>query len=162
MKTVNRMFDNTLNAISNRHLTKGRGMPMRIMTLALCSALLLPGIAMAKKPQPTPGCTILMDDVIYTDNSYPVKVVRVPSYPGAWRNPTFTIEANYTGSIKTYIVEIQPSLANVFSVTYVNAVLFVPDDVTFAETATISATVEEPLNNRKIQTTTCSKTVSVQ
>ena len=160
MKTVNRMFDNTLNATSNRHLTRGRGMPMRIMALALCSALLLPGIAMAKKPQPTPGCAVLMDKDILVGNSYPVKVVRDPSYPGAWHNPTFTIEASYTGSIETDFAAIQPSLANVFDVTYVNAILTVPIDA--AGTATISVTVEEPLNKRKVETTTCSTTVNVQ
>jgi hypothetical protein len=164
MKTVNRMFDNTLNATSNRHLTRGLGMPLRITALALCSALLLPGIAMAKKPQTSvaPGCVILTDEVVYPGNSYAVKVVRDPSYPDAWRNPTFTIEASYTDSTKAGSVEIQPSLANVFSVTYVKAVLTVPDDASFGGTATILATVEEPLNKRKVQTTTCSTTASVQ
>ena len=164
MKSVNEIYANTVNTIRNCHRQPSRGMQSRVTILALCTALLLPGIAMAKKPQPssTPGCVILMDEVIYTGNSYAVKVVRDPSYPDAWRNPTFTIEASYAGSMQTVSVEIQPSLANVFSVTYVNAVLVVPDDATFAGTATILATVEEPLNKRKIKTTTCSTTASVQ
>ena len=163
MKSVNRIYANTVNTIRNCHRQPSRSMQSRITILALCTALLLPGIAMAKKPQTssTPGCVILMDEVIYTGHSYAVKVVRDPSYPDAWRNPTFTIEASYAGSMQTVSVEIQPSLANVFSVTYVKADLVVPDDTTFAGTAKISVTVEEPLNKRKVETTTCSKTVSV-
>ena len=163
MKTVNRMFANTLNATSNRHLTKGRGMPLRITALALCSALLLPGIAMAKKPQSssTAGCVIFMDDVVYQGHPYKVKVIRDPSYPGAWRNPTFTIEASFTGSTQTGSATIEPSLANVFSVTYANATLVVPDDAPMG-TATISVLVEEPVNKGKTRETTCSTTASVQ
>lgn len=135
-----------------------------IMILAISLASTAPGLATAKKPQSssTAGCVILMDDVVYKNTPYTVKVVRDPSYPDAWRNPTFTIEANYTDSMQTGSAVLQTSLANVFSVTYVNASLVVPDDASFGGTATISATVEEPLSKRKTRTTTCSTTASVQ
>ena len=161
MKSVNRIYANTVNTIRNCHRQPSRGMQSRVTILALCTALLLPGIAMAKKPQPTPGCVILMDKDILAGNSYAVKVVRDPSYPGAWHNPTFTIEASYPGSMQTDFAAIQPSLANVFDVTYVKAMLTVPIDAA-GGTATISVTVEEPLNKRKVETTTCSTTVNVQ
>jgi hypothetical protein len=165
MKSVNRIYANTVNTLRNCHRRPNRGVQSRITILALCTALLLPGIVMAKKPQssPTPGCVILMDEVIYTANSYAVKVVRDPSYPGAWRNPKFTIEPSYPGSTQAVSVEIQPSLANVFSVTYVNAILVVPSDADFGSTATVTATVEEPLKKRDTyRTTTCSATAQIQ
>lgn len=131
-----------------------------IMILAISLASITPGLATAKKDQSTPGCVVLIDDEVMPGITYVVKVVRDPGYPGAWRNPTFTIEANYSSSTQTAsIVEIQPSLSNVFDVTYVNASLPVPIDAT--GTVTISATVEEPLNKRKTQTTTCSTTAIV-
>jgi hypothetical protein len=135
-----------------------------IMILAISLASIAPGLATAKKPQSssTAGCVILVDDIVYKTFPYEVKVVRDPSYPGAWRNPTFTIEASYTGSTQTVNATIEPSLANVFSVTYANASLVVPGDATFGGTATISATVEEPLNKGKTRKTICSKTTSVQ
>jgi len=120
-------------------------------------------MAAAKRPQaaPEPGCDILVSNVIYKGNSYPVKIVRVPSYPGAWHNPTVTLEAKYTGSTQTQTVEI--GLANVFSVTYVNATLVVPDDASFAGAATITATIKEPLKKKNAyNTTTCSVTRDVQ
>jgi hypothetical protein len=141
-------------------------MRIRNIILAVCLAVLVPGMAAAKKPTqpaptPEPGCDILVSDVIYKGNSYPVKIVRVPSYPGAWHNPTVTLEAKYTGSTQTQTVEI--GLANVFSVTYVNATLVVPDDASFAGDATITAMIKEPLKRKNTyKTTTCSVTRNVQ
>jgi hypothetical protein len=90
-----------------------------------------------------------------------VKIVRVPSYPGAWHNPTITLEAKYTGSTQTQTVEI--GLANVFSVTYVNANLVVPDDAKYLGAAIITATIKEPLKKKNAyDTTTCSVTRDVQ
>ena len=142
-------------------------MRIRNLILAICLVALVPGMAAAKKPAkpaptPEPGCDILVADVIYKGKSYPVKIVRVPSYPGAWRNPTVTLEARYTGSTQKQIVEIGP-LANAFSVSYVNASLVVPDDAKFAGDATITATIEEPLKRKNTyKTTTCSVTRNVQ
>ena len=139
-----------------------------IMILAISLASIAPGLATAKKPQSssTAGCVILLadvvDNVVYRNTPFTVKVVRDPSYPDAWRNPTFTIEARFTDSMQTVSATIEPSLANAFSVTYVNATLVVPDDARFAGTAIISATVEEPINKRKTRTTTCSVVASVQ
>ena len=140
-------------------------MRIRNIILAICLAALVPGMAAAKRPQaaPEPGCDILVDKVVYKNTPYAVKVVRVPSYPGAWRNPIVTIEATYTGSDTTGSATIDPSLANVFSVTYVTASLVVPPDAEFGGTATITATIKEPLKKKNAyNTTTCSVTRDVQ
>lgn len=129
---------------------------------------MVPGMATAGKkskpaPEPQPGCSILVDKVIYTGNPYAVKVVRTPSYPGAWRNPTVSIEASYQGSTQSGSAMIDPSLANLFSVTYVTASLVVPDDASFGGTAAITATVKEPLKKRNTyRTTTCNVTTNIQ
>jgi hypothetical protein len=133
-------------------------MQSRITILALCCALLLPGIAMAKKPQSTPQteCSILVDGPLVPTMKYTVKVVRVPSYTGAWHNPTITINASYDGSDVTNSATIVPG---VYNVTYiVNSTLVVPEDATHGGYATISATIKEPLKKRNTyQETTCSK-----
>jgi hypothetical protein len=140
-------------------------MRIRNIILAVCLAVLVPGTASAKRPQatPEPGCDILVDNVVYKDTPYTVKVVRVPSYPGAWRNPIVNVEATYTGSSTTGSAMIDPSLANVFSVTYVTASLVVPPDAEFGGTANITATIKEPLKRKNTyKTTTCSVTRNVQ
>jgi hypothetical protein len=138
-------------------------MRIRNLILVICLVALVPGMASAKRPQTTTetGCDILVSNVLYTGKSYPVKIVRVPSYPGAWHNPTITLEAKYEGSTQTQTVEI--GLANEFSVTYANATLVVPGDAAFAGDATITATVKEPLKRKNTyKTTTCSVTRNVQ
>ena len=161
MKKVNRNNDRAAHA--GRAPMPWQRRLSQLIILAMCSVLLMPGVASAKKPVASEtGCVIFMDDTVYSNTPFTVKVVRDPSYPDAWRNPTFTIEASFTGSTQTVSATIEPSLANAFSVTYVHATIVVPDDASFAGTATISATVEEPLNKRKTRTTTCSTTASVQ
>ena len=168
------MFGHTLNASSNRHLTKGRGMPLRITTLALCSALLLPGIAMAKKPVKNPGknpvavedpvvvedptgCAIFPSDIfpsdIYTNNSFTVKIVRVPAYPGSWFRPTVDVTAVFAkkdgGEITTTVSE---TIAK-YDVTYINTTLFAPScngapcEIDTSVDAVITATVTEPIDS---------------
>jgi hypothetical protein len=171
MKTVNRMFDNTLNAISNRHLTRGRGMPLRITALALCSALLLPGIAMAKKPvknlvevpvEDPAGCVIFPSD-IYTGYPFTVKIVRNPSYTGSWVSPTVDVTAVFakTGGGESTTTS-SDSIAK-YGVTYVNATLLAPScnnsdpcEIDTSVDAVITAVVKEPLNNgNKFRETVC-------
>ena len=163
MKTVNRMFANTLNATSNRHLTKGRGMPLRITILALCSTLLLPGIALAKKPvkksvknpvavENPVGCAIFPSD-IYTGYSFTVKIVRVPAYPGGWFHPTVDVAAVFAKTDGGEITTTSSETIAKYGVTYVNASLLAPSckgDLCEIETsvdAVITATVTEPINS---------------
>jgi len=163
MKSVNEIYANTVNTIRNCHRQPSRGMKSRVTILALCTALLLPGIAMAKKPQSTPqaGCSILVDGPLVPTLKYTVKVVRVPSYTGAWHNPTITINSSYDGSGVTNSATIIPG---VYNVTYiVNSDLGVPEDAKSGSYATISATVKEPLKKRNtFQETTCSTEAYIQ
>ena len=172
METVNQMFGNTLNASSNRHLTKGRGMPMRIMTLALCSALLLPGIALAKKPVKNPvavedptGCAIFPSD-IYTGYPFTVKIVRVPAYPGSWFRPTVDVTAVFAkkdgGEITTTVSE---TIAK-YDVTYINTTLLAPScngapcEIDTSVDAVITAAVTEPINGGGERVTICTPTTA--
>ena len=168
MKTVNRMFANTLNATSNRHLTKGRGMPLRITILALCSTLLLPGIALAKKPvkksvknpvavENPVGCAIFPSD-IYTGYSFTVKIVRVPAYPGGWFHPTVDVAAVFAKTDGGEITTTSSETISRYGVTYINASLLAPSnyscdengsnctEVGIDDQAAISAVVKESLN----------------
>ena len=178
MKSVNQMFGNTLNAISNQRLTKGRGMPLRITTLALCATLLLPGIAMAKKPVKNPGknpvavedpvvvedptgCAILPAD-IYTGYPFTVKIVRVPAHLGSWFRPTVDVRAVFAkkggGEVTTTVSE---TIAK-YDVTYINTTLLAPScngapcEIDTSVDAVITATVTEPIDSGKsVRETIC-------
>lgn len=68
-------------------------------TLVMCLAMLAPGIASAKKPVPPVEATcalLLAPDplYVYTGTAFTVKLVRIPSYPGAFRQPTVSIEVS--------------------------------------------------------------------
>ena len=145
-------------------------MRTNFLILTMCLVAMAPGLVNAKKPQPEPdaSCAVLVDSFITAGFQYQVKVVRVPSYPGAWRNPTITIEASYD-----YDSEIQPHIIkpNYFSVTYVTT-SFVPPTPTTCNgscgqmgNATIRATVEEPVKVRgkrnPFRRTTCEATTVV-
>jgi len=162
------MFANTLNATSNRHLTKGRGMPLRITTLALCSALLLPGIAMAKKPvkdtvtvEDPVGCVIFPAD-IYTGYPFTVKIVRNPSYPGSWVSPTVDVTAVFAKADGGESTTTSSDTIAKYGVTYVNTTLLAPSckgdpcEINTSVDAVITATVKEPLNKgNKFRETIC-------
>jgi hypothetical protein len=170
MKTVNRKFDSAINSIHKRHLQAGRGRLLRITVLAICSALALPGIALAKKPvAESPAGCVMFPPTIYTGFPFTVKVVRDPAYPGVWSQPTVEVTAVFTktdgsGEIThTYSETIQR-----YGVTYINATLTAPsnfrcdDDGDCSEVgidslADLSAIVKEPLNKKgnKFRETIC-------
>ena len=172
MKSVNRMFDHSINSISNRRLQAGRGMPLRITILAICSALALPGIALAKKPVESPvACVIFPPAYIDTGYQFTLKIVRDPAYPGVWSQPIVDAEAVFArtggGSISTRYSETSSRYG--YGVTYVNATLLAPEcggtpcDIDSSEDVVITAVVKEPLNKgKKFRETTCTPaTVSV-
>jgi hypothetical protein len=79
-----------------------------LAVFAVCLALLVPGISSAKKPAPSQdvGCALLLspDPNVYSDDypnyvvageQYQVKLVRVPSYPGAFRSPSVRVDVTY-------------------------------------------------------------------
>ena len=161
MKTVNRMFGNTVNAVSKQHLKTGRGMPLRITILALCSALLLPGIAMAKKPvkpsEDPVGCVVFPPAYIDTGYPFSLKIVRAPAYPGVWSQPMVDVVAVFTGTGGGKITASYSETTSRYGygVTYVNATLLAPScngspcAIDSTVDAVITAVVKEPLNKGK-------------
>jgi hypothetical protein len=155
-----------------------------LLTCALCLALALPGMAMAKKPSQnntttgtTEGCAVLLPADIYTGQPYTVKVVRVPSYTGSWHQPTIDTVVDYPtmgGGVQT---QTDSQTINYFSVTYALANFTTPSPLadgsgnltsgiltTATEpnaVATVTATVSEPLSNNKVKLTTCSATTRI-
>lgn len=150
MKTVN-------------HLKTGRRMPLRITILALCSALLLPGIATAKKPvASSAGCSVL-PSTIYTGTPFTVKIVRDPAYTGAWSQPTVDVTAVFTKTDGSKVTKTSSETISKYGVTYVNTTMSAPNcngnpcEVdTLSKSAVIKAVVKEPINKGKtIRETVC-------
>ena len=143
MKTVN-------------HLKTGRGMPLRITILALCSALLLPGLAMAKKPvENSAGCSVL-PSTIYTGNPFTVKVVRDPAYTGVWSQPTVDVTAVFTKTDGSKVTKTSSETISKYGVTYVNTTMSAPscngdpcEIDTLSKSAVFTAVVKEPINKGK-------------
>lgn len=171
MKTVNRMFGNTVNLIGRPHQKTGRGMPWRIATLALCSALLLPGAAMAKKPVEDPvGCSIFPPAYIDTGYDFTLKIVRDPAYTGVWSQPMVDAAAVFTktdgGKITVSISETTSSYG--YGVTYVNTTLRAPNScnggtcvIDTTVDAVITAVVKEPINKgKRFRETVCTPTTA--
>ncbi len=140
-------------------------MRIRNIILAVCLAALMPGLANAKRPQPTPepGCSIAVSQYIYLGNQYTVKVV---SNSGAWRNPTISVTARYTlndGSIHTTTDVIEGPQFGSLTFTYVNVDLTVPTDAVQFSEVDISAKVEDPLKKRNtFRETTCNIVSNIQ
>jgi hypothetical protein len=167
METVNRMFDSTKNSIRNRNLQAGRGMQWRIAILAICSALALPGIALAKKPVASPAGCVMFPPTIYTGFPFTVKVVRDPAYPGVWSQPTVEVTAVFTKTDGSKITQTYSETIQRYGVTYINATVTAPSNYSCDENgactevgieslANISAIVKEPLNKgKKFRKTTC-------
>jgi hypothetical protein len=140
-------------------------------TLAVCLSLLVPGLADAKKPPPPVevACALLLspdDSYVYTGESFTIKLIRVPSYPGAFRNPTIKIDVYYP-SVDNVIPPVETKFTiPLFNVTYVETTIPVPlvsDGILLGEQVLIEAKVTEPTKNRnKDITTRCSTTAIVQ
>lgn len=168
MKTANRMCANTVNAISNGHIKTGRGMPLRIAMLVVCSTLLLPGIAMAKKPvkpaEEPAGCVVFPPAYIDTGYPFNLKIVRDPAYPGVWAQPMVDVVAVFTGTDGGKITASYSETTSRYGygVTYVNATLLAPScngspcAIDTTVDAVITAVVKEPLNKgNKYRETSC-------
>ena len=143
MKTVN-------------HLKTGYRMPLRITILALCSALLLPGIAMAKQPvASSAGCSAL-PSTIYTGNPFTVRVVRDPAYTGVWSQPTVDVTAVFTKTDGSKVTKTSSETISKYGVTYVPVLIVAPscngypcEIDTLSKSTVISAVVKEPINKGK-------------
>jgi hypothetical protein len=140
----------------------------KMLTVHLfCLALLLPGVSPAKKPndQPAAECVILiadgLQDGIYTNAPFTVKVNRVPGYPGSWHNPDVSIMVTYPGNGGT---DRYDATIPRWNVTYFQHDFIVPQFNPHSGDAIIDATVREPLvRGKKIsyRETTCTRTVPV-
>jgi hypothetical protein len=151
----------------NQLLNRGK-----LLTGALCVFLALPGMAAAKKASTDTAvsCAVLLPAEIYTGNSFSVKVVRVPSYPGSWTQPTIYTDVAYPTTSDSAITQNDTQTINKFNVTYALATFMVPSMSTSSisssptspeATATVTATVSEPLGNNRVRQTTCSATTAV-
>ena len=126
-----------------------------VSTLALCLTLLTPGIATAKKPNLDVSCALLLDTdpaVVYTGMPFTVKLRRIPPYPGAFRNPTVSIDVSYPAN-GGEITQNETRTIHAFNVGYVEVGFFVPDinsGIEIDGEATIAATVTEGHKSKKI------------
>ena len=169
--TTTQHFHRAQTAVST---INARATKCALATLATCLTLLAPGIASATKPSATVDaqCELLLapdPQYVYTGTSLLVKLVRVPSYPGAFRNPEVSIDVTFPmsnggESTQNYTVKIPK-----FNVTYVEHTFYVPplsDGIVVGGEVGIEATVTELLSNKNgkktsEKLTTCSTTATV-
>ena len=142
-------------------------------SFAICLALLVPGITSAKKPAPPadPECALLLaPDPLYvhTGTPFTVKLVRVPSYPDAFRQPTITIDVTYPMPAGSEVTQNYTRSIPKFNVTYVEAGFIVPSvnsGIVIGQDVVIAATVAEPVGKnkkkKKLKTTSCITTATV-
>ena len=169
MKSVSRKLD-SLCIKSNGH---DRGKPHqhlgKLLSCALCVFLALPGMAAAKKASTgnSVSCAVLLPAYIETGNSFSVKVVRVPSYPGSWTQPTIYIDVVYPTTSGNLMSENYTQTIDRFNVTYATKTFTVPSVITTDiasspnspdATATVTATISEQHRGRQ---TACSATTAV-
>ncbi len=165
MKTVNQMFCNLASAASKVQTKAGSGISSRLALVAMCSALVLPGIAMAKRPVASSvGCVIFTPAYIDTGYPFKLKIIRKPAYPGVWSQPVVNANAVFTrtdgGKITASYSETSSRYG--YGVTYVYATLLAPScngtpcEIDTTVDAVITAVVKEPLNGgRRYRETTC-------
>ena len=140
-----------------------------ITTITICLSLLVPGLTSAKKPQPPTDatCTLLLSpdpNFVSTGMPFTVKLVRVPAYPGAFRQPTVSIDVAYPMPVGSEITQNETRNIPVFNVSYVEMNFHVPtldSGILVNQQVKIEATVTEPIRKNKSKTANCSTTASV-
>jgi hypothetical protein len=165
MKTVKQLFDNISAASSAAQARVGNRKSLRYTALAMCAALVMPGIAMAKKPVEIPvGCVVFPPAYIDTGLPFALKIVRDPAYTGVWSQPIVDVAAVFTdtngGKITATYSETSSRYG--YGVTYVTATLLAPScngspcEIDTAQEAVITAVIKEPLNKgKRFRETTC-------
>lgn len=147
-------------------------MKYALTSFAICLALLVPGITSAKKPAPPadPACALLLAPdplFVHTGSPFTVKLVRIPSYPGAFRQPTITIDVTYPMPAGSELTQNDTRSIPKFNVTYVEAGFTVPifdSGIETGQVVVIAATVAEPVGKnrkKKRKTTSCTTTATV-
>jgi hypothetical protein len=172
MKSVSRKLD-TLCIMRDDHR---RGKPHqhrdKLLSCVLCVFLALPGMAAAKNASTgnSVSCAVLLPAYIETGSSFSVKVVRVPSYPGSWTQPTIYTDVGYPTTSGNPMTQNDTQTINRFNVTYALVTFMVPSvkttDISGSPTspdatATVTATISEPLGKNRGRQTTCSATTAV-
>ena len=153
----------------------GRGKPHqhrdKLLSCALCAFLALPGMAAAKKASTgnSVSCAVLLPAYIETGSSFSVKVVRVPSYPGSWTQPTIYTDVVYPTTSGNPMTQNDTQTINRYNVTYATATFMVPSmettDISGSPTssdatATVTASISE-FSKKRGRQTTCSATTAV-
>ncbi|MGD2112201.1 MAG: hypothetical protein PVI50_02360 [Gammaproteobacteria bacterium] len=150
MKTANTFFGNLASAAA---------------VLAVCTALVVPGSALAKKPvDDSAGCVIFPPAYIDTGYPFSVKIVRDPAYTGVWSQPIVELAAAFTdtngGKITATYSETSSRYG--YGVTYVNATVLapscngVPCAIDTTAGADLTAVIKEPINKgKRFRETTC-------
>jgi len=141
---------------------------------AVCLVSLAPGISSAKKPARSPdaGCVLLLSpypDYITAGEAYQVKMVRDPSYPGAFRSPTVQFFVTYPTTDGTTLTdETQKIPTGSFYVIYWQVGFVAPPkgEVAIGEEAVLAATVTETLESKngkrkQYKTTVCTTTATM-
>lgn len=168
----------TINALATKRT---------LAILAGCLALLAPGIVSAKKPAASVDaqCALFIEDLadpqhactgtsdpqyVCTGELFLVKLVRVPSYPGAFHQPTVSFDVTYpmaSGGVTTITYEFDPiPKFNVTYVEYTLPVLSMSQGIAINGEVAIEATVSEPLSNKngnktREKITKCNTTATV-
>ena len=174
MKSISRNSSGLYVTRDNRRGDKLHRNRDTLLTCALCVLLALPGMASAQKPSKSTAatCAVLLPAYIETGVSFSVKVVRVPSYPGSWHQPTIYTDVVYPMSPDSSNMDSNIQTINRFNVTYALVTTFtVPEMKTGilttssspdnSATATVTALISEPLKNGKTKQTKCSSATPV-
>jgi hypothetical protein len=140
-----------------------------VTTLIICLSLLVPGISSAKKPPPPADatCDLLLSpdpDFVSTGMPFIVKLIRVPAYPGAFRQPTISIDVTYPMPVGSEITQNETRNIPRFNVSYVEMNFHVPlfdSGILVGEEVIIEATVTEPIRKDNSKTTFCTTTATV-
>ena len=141
-----------------------------VTTIIICLSLLAPGVSSAKKP-PRPedaACALLLSpdpNLVSTGMPFTVKLVRVPAYPGAFHQPTISVDVTYPMPAGSEITENVTQNIPLFNFSYVEMNFHVPpyeSGIMVGEEVIIEATVTEPLRKNKSKTTYCTTTATVQ
>jgi hypothetical protein len=103
---------------------------------------------------------------VHTGSPFTVKLVRVPSYPGAFRQPTVTIDVTYPMAAGSELTQNDTRSIPKFNVTYVETGFTVPifdSGIETGQDVVIAATVAEPVGKKrkKFKTTSCTTTATV-
>jgi hypothetical protein len=95
---------------------------------------------------------------------FTVKLVRVPTYPGAFRQPTISVAVSYPMPVGDEITQIETRNIPVFNVSYVEINFHAPpfdSGILVGQEVKIDATVTEPLRKAESKTTNCTTTATV-